>query len=119
MPTSDTENGVHCIYCGEPMQATASECPACGEAQDIDNGSTDLEEDQPVSHLTQKAKSEMGDAITELENSDIQTDIQISSWVIGLKPGHTLRNVVVGLFYLIFWPIGIIVLLISYLNRGE
>lgn len=36
-----------------------------------------------------------------------------TSWAIGFEPGQTPRNILIGLLYVIFWPIGFLVLFVS------
>lgn len=40
-----------------------------------------------------------------------------TTWGIGFKPGSTIRNLLIGLIYLILWPLGIALLITSYVRK--
>jgi hypothetical protein len=94
---SSTDEGtdtVFCISCGTELDADTEFCPECGSNQSPES-------------LNSGTEAATNDGFT--------------SWAIGFKPGHTLRNVVVGLAYLLFYVVGIPLLIYAYLveNPGK
>lgn len=85
---------VFCISCGTELDTDTEFCPECGS-------------DQSPESLNSGTEPATNDGFT--------------SWAIGFKPGHTLRNVVVGLAYFLFYAIGIPLLIYAYLveNPGK
>lgn len=83
---------VFCTNCGAEILAEAEMCPECGEMQG----------DSPAS-----------------PDSSQETHDGFTSWAIGFQPGSTVRNILVGLGYFFVYPVGIILLLVGYGQRGE
>lgn len=81
-----------CINCGEEISPEQTYCPECGASQD---------------------PSELADSNEKLDSHD-----GFTSWAIGFKPGNTVRNVLVGLTYLIFSGLGVLVLIYGYLKEN-
>jgi hypothetical protein len=84
-----TPTDADCSNCGESIPATASYCTACGAEQ------------------TTSAEAEPGPASSGVTN-----------WAIGFAPGATLRNVLVAAAYVVFYVVGIPLLLYAYWARG-
>lgn len=76
----------YCTNCGATLPSGAETCPECGSAQPVDGGGGGSGPD--------------GEGLT--------------SWAIGFEPGESGRNVLVGLGYLFFWPVGLALLLYAY-----
>jgi hypothetical protein len=91
---SNTKSNVaFCVNCGEEISAGTQFCPECGSNQDP---SEFVEEGAPET--------------TEHDG--------FTSWAIGFEPGETGRNILVGLAYFFFYPIGIPLLLYAYLREN-
>lgn len=92
---SEDENGepetVFCINCGEEIAADTDFCPECGSGQDPEDLAGD---DEPVDHNG------------------------FTSWAIGFEPGNTMRNVLVGIAYFVFYYVGIPLLVYAYLDEN-
>lgn len=85
---------VYCTNCGRVIPARANFCTECGTERDPESVATNRE-------------------------ARPQDRGGFASWAIGFEPGHTAKNVVVGLAYFFFYPIGIPLLVYGYLTRDD
>lgn len=87
--TSGPDKKTYCSNCGELLATTANYCTECGTGQTVKTA-----------------------ASTDTESGGF------SSWAIGFVPGSTLRNILIAFSYLVFYFVGIPLLLYGYWNRG-
>lgn len=81
----------YCSRCGESIPPAANYCPGCG--------------------------AERPTTATHAADTDAEAG-GITDWAIGFVPGSTLRNVLVGIVYGVFYFVGIPLLVYAYWRRG-
>jgi len=81
----------YCINCGEEIPAETEFCPECGSSQDPN----------------------------QMEASEEATEGSgFTSWAPGFKPGSTFRNILIGIAYILFFYIGIFLLVYGYIKEN-
>jgi hypothetical protein len=81
----------YCSRCGESIPSTADYCPGCGSKRPTNT--------------------------THTADTDGESD-GVADWAIGFVPGSTLRNVLVAIAYVVFYFVGVPLLVYAYWRRG-
>ncbi len=124
---NDTTSTIYCSNCREVIPADTSYCTECGAKQNTSVNSKD-EKNSEFLPADKKYCGKCGDTIDiatsycgscgaeQGDTVDSEVNGGISEWAIGLSKGNTIQNVAAGVFfYAGLYPIGIPVLLYSYL----
>jgi hypothetical protein len=100
MTESGKSDVSYCISCGEKIKTGTEYCPVCGSTQD-----------------PQALESEHNSTANSSNEPTTVDDDVWTSWAIGFKPADTIRNLVVGILYFVFYWAGIPLLLYAYIKK--
>lgn len=125
----DTASTIYCHNCREVISADISYCTECGVEQS-NSINLDNKTDPEFLPANKKYCGKCGNAIDiatpycgncgaeQGGTADSKTNDGISKWAIGLSKGNTIQNIAAAMFFYIgLYPIGIPVLLYSYLHH--
>lgn len=129
--TDDTDATMFCSNCRAVLSVDVEYCTECGAEQNVpSNTGEDLDPDfLPAAkkycgncgEVIDQGASYCGScgSVTSSSNKP-KSETQISDWLIGLSPNNTVQNVIaVVFFYFLLYPIGVPVLLYSYLHKEK
>lgn len=129
--SDDTDTTIFCSNCRAVLSADVEFCTECGAEQNVpSNTGENLEPD--FLPATKKYCGNCGDIIDQgasycgscghriNSNDKTSSEEHISDWLIGLSPNNTLQNIVaIVFFYFLLYPLGIPVLMYSYLYNKK
>lgn len=94
-----SDETVFCINCGSEIFPDATFCPECGSGQDPESLDPEKQANTGERH--------------EPTNHD-----GFTSWAIGFRPGETDRNILIGFAYVLFYVVGVPLLIYAYLREN-
>lgn len=126
--SDDTDPTMFCSNCRAVLSVDIEYCTECGAEQNVPS-SAEKNLDPEFLPATEKYCGNCGEVVDQAaaycgscgsntsESSEAESEAKISDWLIGLSPNNTLQNVTAAVFfYFLLYPIGVPVLLYSYLH---
>lgn len=126
--SDNTDSTMFCSNCRAVLSADIEYCTECGTEQNVPSGSNE-NLDPEFLPATKKYCGNCGEVVDQAaaycgscgsntsESNGAESKAKISDWLIGLSPNNTLQNVAAAVFfYFLLYPIGVPVLLYSYLH---
>lgn len=127
--SDDTDTTMFCSNCRAVLSADIEYCTECGAEQNVPSDKNLNPEFLPA---TKKYCGNCGEVVDQaaaycgscgsntVESNGAESEAKVSDWLIGLSPDNTLQNVAAAVFfYFLLYPIGVPVLLYSYLYNKK